>query len=288
MLRIFALLMVVAVSAGAQTAATPSVQASGSSTIQGIQPDQVQLTVGVVTFAASAQVAASQNATQTNAVIAALHNVVGAAGTIQTIGYSLAPQYSGSTGNVPPSITGYTATNSLQVTTGSLNLAGPLIDAANQAGANSISGPSYSLQNSDPYTEQALTAASKQALAYAAAIAAGLGGENGSGDFRHPGLQRHAGGGAGSRRRRGHSDSERNRECIGQRDSYGGASASIERWRKRKPSLWGAAASGVWKRSIAKWTACFRRYRVTWAGRWPTRVTKTSARAGPGTWKWYR
>ncbi len=181
MFRIFALLLVMAVSAGAQTAATPSsIQASGSSTIQGIQPDQVQLTVGVVTSAASAQAAGSQNATQTNAVIAALRNVAGSTGTIQTIGYSLAPQYSGSTGNVPPSITGYTATNSLQVTTGNLNLAGPLIDAANQAGANSISGPSYSLQNSDPYTEQALTAASKQALAYAAAIAAGLGAKTGA------------------------------------------------------------------------------------------------------------
>ena len=180
MFRIFALLLVAAVSADAQTAATPSIQASGSNTIQGIQPDQVQLTVGVVTFAASAQAAASQNATQTNAVIAALHNVVGSAGTIQTIGYSVAPQYSATTGNGPPSITGYTATNSLQVTTGSLNLAGPLIDAANQAGANSISGPNYSLQNSDPYTEQALTAASKQALAYAAAIAAGLGAKTGA------------------------------------------------------------------------------------------------------------
>ncbi len=168
-------------SAGAQTSAsTPSVQASGSGTISGIQPDQVQLTVGVVTFAASAQAAATQNATQTNAVIAALHNVLGSNGTIQTIGYSLVPQYAGGAGNSPPTITGYTATNTLQVTTGSLNLAGPLIDAANQAGANSISGPTYSLQNPDPYTEQALTAAAKQALAYAAAIAAGLGAKTGA------------------------------------------------------------------------------------------------------------
>jgi len=181
MFRIFTLSFVMALSAGAQTAAsTPSVQASGSSTISGIQPDQVQLTVGVVTFAASAQAAASQNATQTNAVIAALHNVLGSNGTVQTIGYSLVPQYTGGPANSPPSITGYTATNTLQVTTGNLNLAGPLIDAANQAGANSISGPSYGLQNSEPYTEQALTAAAKQALAYAAAIAAGLGAKTGA------------------------------------------------------------------------------------------------------------
>jgi uncharacterized protein len=181
MFRIFTLLLVMAVFACAQTAAsTPSVQASGSSTISGIQPDQVQLTVGVVTFASSAQSAASQNGTQTNAVIAALHNMLGSNGTIQTIGYSLVPQYTGGTGNSPPSITGYTANNTLQVTTGNLSLAGPLIDAANQAGANSISGPNYGLQNSEPYTEQALTAAAKQALAYAAAIAAGLGAKTGA------------------------------------------------------------------------------------------------------------
>jgi len=181
MFRIFALFLAMAVFAGAQTAAsTPSVQASGSSTISGIQPDTVQLTVGVVTSASTAQSAASQNATQTNAVIAALNNALGSNGSVQTIGYSVTPQYGTTTANSPAAITGYTATNTLQVTTSNLNLAGSLIDAANQAGANNISGPTYSLQNSDPYTQQALTASAKQALAHAASIAAGLGGKTGT------------------------------------------------------------------------------------------------------------
>lgn len=175
MLRFLTLLAIVCLSAGAQTTANvPSIQASGSSTISGIQPDQVQLTVGVVTYANTAQAAASQNATQTNAVIAALNTTLGTNGTVQTIGYSLSPQYTGGNGNTPPSISGYTATNTLQVTTSNLELAGPLIDAANQARANSISGPNYSLQNPEPFTQQALTAAAKQALAHASAIAAGL------------------------------------------------------------------------------------------------------------------
>lgn len=180
MLRTVALLVVFVLSAAAQTSSSASVEASGSNTISGIQPDQVQLTVGVVTFASTAQAAASQNAAQANAMIAALKSVLGTNGTVQTISYSLTPQYSGGTANSQPSITGYTASNTVQVTTGNLNLAGPLIDAANAAGANNISGPSYSLQNSGPYTQQALAAAAKQALTYAAAIAAGLGATTGA------------------------------------------------------------------------------------------------------------
>jgi uncharacterized protein YggE len=161
-------------------AQTPgSIQAAGSATISGIQPDQVQLTVGVTTSAKTAQDAAGQNSTLTTAVIAALKSVLGSTGTIQTTNYSLSPQYSGGNAN-PPVITGYTATNTLQVTTGNLNLSGPLIDAANQAGANNISGPSYSLQNSDSFRQQALAAAAKQALAHAGAIASGLGAHTGA------------------------------------------------------------------------------------------------------------
>jgi uncharacterized protein YggE len=157
-----------------------SVQASGSATISGITPDQVQLNVGVVTSAKTAQDAASQNSALANAMIAALNGVPGFSGNIQTISYNLSPQYTGGTVNTPPVITGYTASNTVQVTTGKLNLVGPLIDAANQAGANNISGPSYSLQNSDPYQQQALTAATKQAMTHAGAIAAGLGGKPGN------------------------------------------------------------------------------------------------------------
>jgi len=159
----------------AQSQPNGSIQASGSATISGITPDQVQLNVGVVTSAKTAQDAATQNAQAANAMIAALKSVLGSSGTVQTISYNLSPQYTGGAVNTPPVITGYTASNTVQVTTGNLNLVGPLIDAANQAGANNISGPSYSLQNSEPYQQQALTAATKQALSHAGAIATGLG-----------------------------------------------------------------------------------------------------------------
>ncbi|MBZ5581516.1 MAG: SIMPL domain-containing protein [Acidobacteriia bacterium] len=152
----------------------PSIQAGGSATIN-VNPDQAQLNVGVTTQASTAQAAAEQNASQTTAVIAALKALLGSGGSIQTVGYTVYPNYT--TGNV---ITGYTVTNTLQATTGDLSLPGPLIDAANKAGATNVGSLAFGLKDSDPVRQQALTLAGKQALAHANAIAAGLGAKTGA------------------------------------------------------------------------------------------------------------
>lgn len=161
----------------AQTA-VPSVQANGSATLMA-KPDQAQLDVGVVTNGATAQDAAQQNASLSNTVQAALGKVLGSAGTLQTVSYSVTPRYS-ATANQPSVIVGYTATNTVQVTTTDLSQIGLLIDTANQAGANSVGGLSFGLQNPEPLVEQALTLATKQAAAHAAAIATGLGAKLGA------------------------------------------------------------------------------------------------------------
>ena len=151
----------------------PSVQANGSATLNE-KPDQAQLDVGVVTNGATAQDASQQNATLSSTVQAALSKVLGSSGTLQTVSYYLTPRYS----NVPNQsavIVGYTASNTVRVTTTDLSLIGLLIDSANQAGANSVGGLSFGLQNPEPFVEQALTQATKQATAHATAIAAGLG-----------------------------------------------------------------------------------------------------------------
>ncbi len=153
---------------------TPFIQASGSATIN-VSPDQAQLNIGVATQASTAQAAADQNAVTTSAVIDAVKAVLGSGGTIQTIGYTVSPTYT--TNSV---ISGYTVTNTLQATTGDLSLPGKLIDAANRAGATNVGGLSFGLKDSDPVKQQALTQASKQALAHANAIAAGLGAKTGA------------------------------------------------------------------------------------------------------------
>jgi uncharacterized protein YggE len=159
----------------AQTA-TPSVQATGTASIY-VQPDQAQLTVSVTTQGATAQAAGQQNATLTVLVTKAVTSVLGSSGSIQTVAYSVNPQYGA--GTQPPPIVGYAATNSFQVTITDLTLIGSAIDSANQAGATNVGSLTLGLQNPAPSLQQALAAASKQALANAAAIASGLGGKAG-------------------------------------------------------------------------------------------------------------
>jgi uncharacterized protein YggE len=171
------LLMLCCCAMAAQTA-VPSVQANGSATIA-VKPDQAQLDVGVVTNGATAQDASQQNASLSNTVQAALSKVLGSAGTLQTVSYYVTPRYS-NTPNQTSVIVGYTASNTVRVTTTDLSQIGLLIDGANQAGANSVGGLSFGLQNPEPLVEQALTQATKQATAHAVAIAAGLGGKLGA------------------------------------------------------------------------------------------------------------
>jgi uncharacterized protein len=172
------LLLMLFCSAMAAQTAVPSVQANGSATLTA-KPNQAQLDVGVVTNGATAQDASQKNASMSDTLQAALSKVLGSAGTLQTVSYYVTPRYS-TTPNQPSVIVGYTAGNTVRVTTTDLSQIGLLIDAANQAGANSVGGLSFGLQNPEPLVEQALTLATKQATAHAAAIAAGLGSKLGS------------------------------------------------------------------------------------------------------------
>src|ERR1039457_1180597 len=180
MFRMYSTLLLLVLSCPAMAAQTavPSVQANGSATLTA-KPDQAQLDVGVVTNGSTAQDASQQNANLSNTVQAALSGVLGAAGTLQTVTYYVPPRYSNAP-NQSSVIIGYTASNTVRVTTLDLSKIGLLIDAANQAGANSLGGLSFGLQNPEPLVEQALTQATKQATAHAAAIAAGLGGKPGA------------------------------------------------------------------------------------------------------------
>lgn len=180
MVRLCIILLSAAALVNAQ--ATRAVTVAGSRTIQAIgsttllvNPDQASLDIGVVTTATTAQDSAAQNATQTTAVINAIKAVLGNTGTVQTLYYSVSPRYVTNTST----INGYVTSNTVRVVTSDLSILGRLIDAANGAGANSVGGLSFSLRDPEPSLQQALSAATKQAMAHAAAIASGLGGKVG-------------------------------------------------------------------------------------------------------------
>jgi uncharacterized protein YggE len=175
MTKLLGLCLLVPLVALAQPAGT--IQAGGTATLSA-NPDQAHITIGVVTDGSTAQDAGQRNATAATAVLNALKQVLGNAGTIQTVSYSVNPRYSSTPGQAV--IVGYTASNTLQVTTIDLSLIGSLIDTANQAGANNVGGLQFSLRDPEPLRQQALGLAAKQARAHADAIAAGLGAKTGA------------------------------------------------------------------------------------------------------------
>jgi len=154
-----------------------TIQAVGSATISAT-PDQVKVDIGVTTTGNTAQDASSQNATIMTAVLAAIRQVLGPSANIQTVGYSINPNYKPNTS--PPVLAGYTAINTVEVTSSDLNSIVKVIDGSSQAGATNITNLRFAISNDEAVREQALAAAAKQALAHAQAIAGGLGGHIGS------------------------------------------------------------------------------------------------------------
>ena len=159
-------LFAIALSAFAQT--RPSITATGEGTVSA-SPDQATISVSVTTAAPTAIEAGNLNASQTSAVISALRAVLNSSDSLKTVSYSLNPNYSNA-GN----LTGYTATNTIQVTTADLASTGKLIDTATQSGATRVQSLSFGLKDSQPLRAQALKLASAQAQTQVAAIAAGL------------------------------------------------------------------------------------------------------------------
>lgn len=169
---------------GAAATATPGastnlkgltrVTVSGAATVQA-QPDTAILMIAVVTQNASASEAQAENASKTEAVVRAVKAAAGAGAEVKTSGYSLQPQYVYKEGQTP-TISGYTARNSVVVTTGELNRVGGVIDAASRAGANTVDNLSFTLRRDLPARTQALTEATRDALGKAQAMAGALGG----------------------------------------------------------------------------------------------------------------
>ena len=147
-----------------------SIRATGEAEVS-VSPDQVRVTVSVVTRATTADEAATLNSTRSTAVITALRGLLGNAGEIRTLAYSLGQYFEGT----PARPAGFQATNTLLVRANNVSLAGRIIDTAIGAGATRIDGISLGLRDDEPSRLQALRAAGQVARARAEAVAAGIG-----------------------------------------------------------------------------------------------------------------
>jgi uncharacterized protein YggE len=123
-------------------------------------PDIADISGGVVTSAPTASAAMADNAARMTAVVAAIRKAGIADRDIQTAGLNLAPQYKYAN-NEAPVLTGYQATNTVNIRVRKLADAGKLIDTLVAQGANQISGPTFGVDKADA----ALDAARTQAIA---------------------------------------------------------------------------------------------------------------------------
>lgn len=152
----------------------PSVEAQGHAKVTA-KPDQVRIDIGVLTQGRTAQAAGAANATQFTEVVATLKKAAGAGADIQTVSYSVQPNYRYPKEGGTPTIAGYTAQNIVRVRTSQVDKAGEIIDAATGTGANQIRGIEFSVRDERSLKAQALREAARDARANAEAMAAGLG-----------------------------------------------------------------------------------------------------------------
>ncbi len=137
-------------------------------------PDIAALSAGVVTQSADANAAMRANSAQMDKVMAAIRAAGIAERDVQTAGISLSPQYRYAE-NQPPTITGYQASNTVNVKVRDLEKLGKVLDALVANGANQINGPSFEIDQPDPVQDEARRNALKKAQERAAMYATALG-----------------------------------------------------------------------------------------------------------------
>ena len=178
MLALFAIIALSQAKASAQEtvggAPRPSVRATAEAVIIA-KPDQAQIDIGVVTQAPTARAAADDNARKSDAVIAALRKLLGQDAEIKTISYALNPSYTYPKEGGQPKVSGYMASNIVQVKTSDLKQVGTIIDTAYATGANNINSLQFNLKNDEAVRAQALREAATKAKAKTEAIASALG-----------------------------------------------------------------------------------------------------------------
>lgn len=137
-------------------------------------PDVASVSAGVVTQGADANAAMRANADRMQEVMAAIRAAGIADKDIQTSGINLNPQYRYAE-NQPPAITGYQASNSVNLKVRDLAKLGKVLDALVASGANQVNGPSFEIDQPDAVQDEARRAALGKAQERAAMYAKSLG-----------------------------------------------------------------------------------------------------------------
>ena len=157
---------------------------SGEGSVKGT-PDIALITLGVVSEAAAAGEALAANNESMNRILSALKEGGIESRDLQTSGFSVEPVYSqpprdfDNTQPFTPEIVGYRVHNNLTLRIRDLAKVGAVLDQVVTLGANSISGPTFTVDDPTPLEDEARRAAIADAIrkstlyAEAASIALG-------------------------------------------------------------------------------------------------------------------
>lgn len=145
------------------------------------RPDMAIITLGVVSEAKEARAALMQNTAAMSRLTAALKGKAIESRDLQTSGFSVEPRYSQPPRDQDPNeafapeIVGYTVRNQLVVRIRDLARTGDILDSAVTLGANSISGPDFTVADPSAQEDLARRAAMRDALRKSALYAEAAG-----------------------------------------------------------------------------------------------------------------
>jgi len=144
-----------------------------------VPADQMQFDMGVVTSADTAEEALRLNTQKIERVEKSLLNSGLVKEEYRTGRFQIQPKWTPRPRQVPegwrPKIAGYSVTNSLQVKTRKLKLAGKLIEAGTEAGANQINSIVFNLADPRKFRSRAIEKATANAKADAVSLAKAAG-----------------------------------------------------------------------------------------------------------------
>ena len=138
-------------------------------------PDVADVRVGVTITRVKVRDAQAAAATAMQGVIAALRKAGIADKDIQTTSLSLQPVYDYSSNGNPPRLTGYQIVNAVQATVRKLDTISDVVDGALAAGATTLDGITFRVDDPSAAEAQARDAAMKDARAKADALAKAAG-----------------------------------------------------------------------------------------------------------------
>lgn len=136
-------------------------------------PDVAEMYFGATVSSDDAKTALKQASDAAGAITAAVKKAGVAAEDIQTANISVYPEQSGDSGKI--TITGYRASVQVRVKLRDISKVGDVIGAASDAGANEISGPTFTLSNDSEARNKAIELAIADARGCAQVMAKAAG-----------------------------------------------------------------------------------------------------------------